>query len=91
MPGCVNIARHNKTVGFIRRVMSDERSGPMNDKRGTMSSGHDRIAGPVETMRETADGLRAGEDGRIAYVRDKSVAESCAGLPVTRPAPERQT
>jgi hypothetical protein len=36
-------------VGSTLRVMSDE--------RGTMSSGYDRIAGPVETMM-TADGLR---------------------------------
>jgi len=30
----------------------------MSDKRGTMSNGHYRIAGPVETMRMTADGLQ---------------------------------
>jgi hypothetical protein len=42
-------ARHDKMVGFTRRTMSDE--------RGTMSSGHNRIAGLVETMM-TADSLR---------------------------------
>jgi hypothetical protein len=42
-------ARHDKMVGFTRRVVSD--------KRGTMSTGHSRTAEPTETMM-TADSLR---------------------------------
>ena len=52
----------------------------MSDKRGTMSAGHDGIAGMVETERMTADGLRLtayGPDGNeMRIVKDLPKAKT---------------
>jgi hypothetical protein len=60
----------------------------MNNRRGTMSNGHDRKAGLVETMRMTADSFQLA-----AYSPDKGeigVVEGAASGPRLAASGERR-
>jgi adenine-specific DNA-methyltransferase len=57
----------------------------MSDKRGTMSNGHDRIAGPVEKMM-TADSLPL-----TAYGQDENEMRITKNLPKAKTPHEQES